>query len=73
MKAKIIIEQFDNCISLKWQGDEFFADGQNIVALEDDKEKALGKMIWEDVDFTMNRETCNKVEMTIEYKPIKEE
>lgn len=73
MKAKIIIEQFDNGISLKWQGDEFFADGQNIVALEDDKEKALGKMIMEDVDFTMNRETCNKVEMTIEYKPIKEE
>lgn len=73
MKAKIIIEQFNNGISLKWQGNEFFAAGQNIVVLEDYTEKELGKMIWKDVDFTMNKETCNKVEMTIEYKPVKTE
>lgn len=72
MKAKITVEQFDNGISLKWESGET-PDMQAVVALEYDKEKALGKMIWEDIDSIMNRETCNKVEMTIEYKPVKTE
>ena len=71
MKAKIIIEQFDNGISLKWEGCET-PDMQAVVALDNDKEKELGKMIWEDVYALMNLETCNKVEMEIEYKPVKE-
>lgn len=71
MKAKIIIEQFDNGISLKWESRET-PDMQAVVALEYDKERALGKMIWEDVDAIMNRETCNKVELEIDYNPVKE-
>jgi len=71
MKAKITVEQFDNGISLKWESGET-PDMQAVVALEYDKEKALGKMIWEDIDSIMNRETCNKVELEIEYKPVKE-
>ena len=45
---------------------------QAVVALDYDKEKALGKMILEDVDSIMNRETCNKVELEIDYNPVKE-
>ena len=71
MKAKIIIEQFDNGISLKWESGET-PDTQAVVVLEDYTEKELGKMIWEDVDFTMNKETCNKVELEIDYNPVKE-
>lgn len=71
MKAKITVEQFDNGISLKWEGFET-PDMQAVVALEHDKEKTLGKMIWEDVYTLMNLETCNKIEMEIEYNPVKE-
>lgn len=76
MKAIITIEQFDNGISLKWRyGDTNapVADSQNIVALERDKEKAIGEMIWEDVKNTMDVTLTNMVRLKIEYEPIKEE
>lgn len=70
MKATIKIEQFDNGISLKWVSPD--ADYQSEVALDFDKEKAIGKVIWDDIKDVMNAELCNEVEMVIEYKPIKE-
>lgn len=71
MKATIKIEQFDNGISLKWVSPD--ADGQSEVALDYDKEKAIGKMIWDDIKHIMDTELCNVVEMVIEYKAVKEE
>ena len=70
MKATITIEQFGNGISLKWESPD--ADPQSEVALDFDKEKAIGKVIWDDVKHLMDSELCNEVEMVIEYKPIKE-
>ena len=71
MKAIIEIEQFDNGISLKWD-----AEGQEheaIVAMDRDKEAAIGKMIWSDVINIMNADLTNTVRMIVEYEPIKEE
>lgn len=76
MKAIITIEQFDNGISLKWRYNDTNApvtDSQNIVALERDKEKAIGETIWEDVKNTMDVTLTNMVRLKIEYEPIKEE
>lgn len=70
MKVTITVEQFDNGISLKWQSPD--ADDQSEVALDFDKEKAIGKMIWDDIKNVMNAALCDEVEMSIEYKPIKE-
>lgn len=70
MKAKIKIEQYDNGISLKWKSPD--SDGQSEVALDYDKEKAIGKMIWDDIKHLMDSELCNEVEMVIEYKAVKE-
>lgn len=70
MKAKIKIERYDNGISLKWQSQD--ADDQSEVALDYDKEKAVGKMIWDDIKNVMNAALCDEVEMTIEYKAVKE-
>lgn len=70
MKATITVEQFDNGISLKWVSPD--TDGQSEVALDFDKEKAIGKMIWDDIKNVMNAELCNSVEMVIEYKAVKE-
>lgn len=70
MKAKIKIEQFGNGISLKWESPD--VDPQSEVALDFDKEKAIGKMVWDDIKHLMDTELCNEVEMVIEYKPIKE-
>lgn len=70
MKATITIEQFDNGISLKWKSPG--EDTQSEVALDFDKEKAIGKMIWDDIKHLMDAELCNEVEMSIEYKAVKE-
>ena len=70
MKATIKIEQFGNGISIKWESPD--VDSQSEVALDYDKEKAIGKMIWDDIKNVMDTELCNEVEMVIEYKPIKE-
>lgn len=66
MKAKIIIEQFSNGISLKWEGENH--EQEAIVALDYDKEKAIGKMIWDDVKHIMDAELCNVVTINIEYE-----
>lgn len=70
MKAKIKIEQFGNGISIKWKSPDI--DPQSEVALDYDKEKAIGKVIWDDIKDVMNAELCNEVEMSIEYKAVKE-
>lgn len=70
MKATIKIEQFNNGISIKWESPD--VDPQSEVALDFDEEKAIGKMVWDDIKHLMDTELCNEVEMVIEYKPIKE-
>lgn len=71
MKATIKIEQFGNGISIKWESPD--VDSQSEVALDYDKEKAIGKMIWDDIKNVMDTELCNEVEMVIEYKAVKVE
>ena len=72
MKVKAIIEQYDNGISLKYQGQSADDDIEPvaIVALERDIEYTVGKTIWDDVRRIMNLHLTNSVEITIEYKPV---
>lgn len=73
MKVTIEIEQFDNGITLKWKDVGGKQDPQANVALDSNKEIAIGRMIWDDVKMIMDSTLCNAVEMEIEYKPIKEQ
>ena len=69
MKATIKIEQFGNGISIKWESPD--VDPQSEVALDYDKEKAIGRMIWDDIKNVINDELCDEVEMSIEYNAVK--
>lgn len=73
MKVTIEIEEFDNGITLKWKDQNGEKDEEAVVALDQDKETAIGKMIWSDVENIMNYELVDKVRMKIEYEPIKDE
>lgn len=73
MKVTIDIEGYDNGISLKWRDADGTHDPEHVVALDQDKETAIGKMIWSDVENIMNYELVDKVRMKIEYEPIKDE
>ena len=71
MKVTIVVEQFDNGITLKWKDVEGKHDPHAVVALDRDKEMSIGKTIWEDIKMIMDSTLCNAVEMEIEYKPMK--
>jgi hypothetical protein len=73
MKATITIKQYDNGISLEWVDAEGEVDSQSVVALDRDKEQAIGKMILDDVKHLMDSELASIVKMNIEYQPIEED
>ena len=68
MKETIIIEQFDNGITIKSTNEE---GTERRVALEHSKEQEIGKMIWETIRFLMDKDLVNTVAMEIDYLPIK--
>ena len=68
MKETIIIEQFDNGITIEATNDE---GTERRVSLEHSKEKEIGTIIWETVKFLMCKHITSIVRMTIDYKAIK--
>lgn len=72
MKATILIEQFDNGISIKWSDPDMEVEPHDIVALDRDKEQAIGEMIWDDVRAFMDAKSANVVNMAIEFLEAKE-
>ncbi len=60
MRQEIIIEQYDNGITLQ-------SEGRAIVVLDREKGRSIGKMIWKNVKYVMDTELCNVVTINIEY------
>lgn len=67
MKETIIIEQFDNGITIEATNDE---GTERRVSLEHTKEQEIGKLIWETVHFLMDKETTNIVKIEIDYTKL---
>lgn len=67
MKETIIIEQFDNGITIEATNDE---GTEKRVSLDHNKEQEIGKLIWETVRFLMDKETTNTVKMEIDYTKL---
>lgn len=72
MKVTIDVEQFDNGISLKWKDADGHGDPEAVVALDREKETAIGKMIWSDIENAMNLVVANKIKMEITYLFVEE-
>lgn len=70
MKETIIIEQFDNGITIKETNEE---GNEWRVALEHQKEQEIGKMIWETISFLMDKHTTSEITMEINYYQTKKE
>jgi hypothetical protein len=47
--------------------EEAVGDNEAVVALDADKESAIGKMIWSDIENVMNLAIANKVKMEINF------
>lgn len=67
MKETIIIEQFDNGITIEATNDE---GTERRVSLDHTKEQEIGKIIWETVKFLMDKHLTSIVRLTVDYKAL---
>ena len=69
MTAKIIIEQYDNGISIKWEELDQNIEPVALVALERDITRTIGEMVWEDIKNVMDTNFTNGAQISLEYYP----
>ena len=69
MEAKIIIEQYDNGISIKWRELERDVAPVAVVALNHDIARTIGEMVWEDIKNVMDTNFTNGAQISLEYYP----
>ena len=67
MTVNIIIEQFDNGISIKEINGE---EVEKRVALDHNKETEIGKTIWDTVKYLMEKHLTSIVRLTVDCKAI---
>lgn len=68
--AEIIIEKFDNGITLCWQDLDGEVDDEKLVIPEHSQHSEVGKSIMGDVKNVMDEAVTNKVKITIKYEPL---
>lgn len=66
MKVNIIIEKFDNGITI-------VDDQERRVVLERSEASEIGKLVWEDATHLINEHTANKCRITVTYEIIADE
>ena len=67
MKETIIVEQFNNGITIEATNDE---GTERRVAMDHSKEQEIGKIIWESIKFIMDKDMTNTVRLEIDYSKI---
>lgn len=70
MKAELIVEQFDNGITVRWDGLTGEATPESRVALDGNEAEVIGKSIWEDIYEVFDKECTAKVKVTLEYEKL---
>jgi hypothetical protein len=68
--VEIIIEQFDNGITLHWRDLDGATDDEKLVIPEHMQNSEVGKSIMGDVKKVMDGAVTNKVKITIKYEPL---
>jgi hypothetical protein len=70
LKTEVIVEQFENGISIQWKDLEGQFSETKKIAYEDDKVKVLGGEIMEDIDHFLDSAMTDKLRMVIAYEEI---
>ena len=69
-QVKMIVEKYDNGISIYWTDLNGEADDVKIVSLESTMERGIGNMILDDIKHILDNAVADKVELDIRYKPL---
>ena len=72
LKTEVIVEQFENGISIQWKDLEGKFSETKKIAYEDDKVKLLGGEIMEDIDHFLDSAMTDKLRMVIAYEEIED-
>lgn len=68
--AEIIIEQFDNGITLHWRDLDGEVEDEKLVVPEHSQHSEVGKLIMSDVQVVMKELVSNRVKITVKYEPL---
>ena len=68
--AEIIIEKFDNGITLCWHDLDGEVEDEKLVVPEHMQHSEVGKLIMGDVNLMMKEAASNRVKLTIKYEPL---
>lgn len=68
--AEIIIEQFDNGITLCWHDLDGECDDEKLVIPEHMQNSEVGKLIMGDVNLVKKEAASNRVKITVKYEPL---
>lgn len=68
-KVKIEVEQVDNGCVFKWYSGDL-SETEFLVAKKEEEMQTLGKMIWGDIKYIMDKELVSQIELDITYKAI---
>ena len=70
MKAEVIVERFENGISLKWRDCDGKVDSSSRVALRGKEAELIGDEVFGDIRQVMEDARTEKVRATITYEAI---
>ena len=68
--VEIIIEQFDNGITLCWHDLDGTTEDEKLVIPEHMQNSEVGKLIMGDVNLLKKEAVANRVKLTINYEPL---
>lgn len=69
-KAEIIVEQFPQGITVRWNDVDSKAAPTKALAMAGTECGVIGKEIWQDVSEVLSDEKTDKVLIKLEYKPL---
>lgn len=72
LKAEMVVEKFDNGITIRREDTDDFPESINVVVIKGEEHIRIGEEIWEDLYNIMDHSGDNKVRIKIEYEAIKE-
>ena len=68
--AEIVIEQFDNGITLCWHDLDGEVADNKLVVPEHSQFSEVGKLIMGDVNLMMKEAATKRVKLTVKYEPL---
>lgn len=69
-KAEIIVEKFDEGITVRWRDTDGIIGNSKGLAYKGGEASLIGKQIWEDLEYIINDTDSEKVKVTVEYQII---